>query len=766
DPDEVRSERKVVEEEWMLTSVDSPSGALEEALYATAFTVHPYRFPIPGTRDDIRKFDPHELASFYRAHYRPGNAFLAIVGDIDAGRAEEEAQRFFGGIPDEGVEQPEPPAEPPQTSSRLVEIEHDSSLSRFALAFRAPSGDHPDSCLLEMAAAWLAGGRSSRLEEALVRAGLAVDVSASCDCGIDPGLFVIRAVLDPGIEPESAREIINREISSLAAGRVGREEFERQRNRLASMLQLADSSPIGRAMDLVSGECLFGDCRHSERTVERLSSLDSGDLVEAAARYLGEGNSTLALLRPASARPGGGTGSAALPEGISGDVSPPSAIDYEGLDIPDSMLEPPSASVSAGAVEMSLPNGSRLVYRRDSSFPIVALAISVPMATHREPPGLPGLAAVTAETMLHGAGGFDHSALHSAFEDNGTAIDLAAREEYAGTSYSVPSRAFERTLEALFAMLGSPSFAEEHLEIVRAAEKAELAHRRDSTFGQAFEKLEEMMAMPGRPDRIPSMESLDKIGRSDLVEFHRACCRPSGSIVVVVGDAGDPELLAGMMERASRGWSDPPDQALPPLLGPGIASHEGLARKDTLMRGRLQVAIALSCQAPSRDAPPMERTAFSALNMVLGGGLGSRLGHVLREEQGLAYSVGSDYAPRREAGRFVAYLSTGAGNAGLALDSLMGECEKVCRQGVEPAELLLVKSSAVGRHALSNMEYESLAARLMRRLVEGLPLEEDLAILERTLALTPEDLLAVAKARMGVGGWFVSLAGGLATGPS
>ena len=138
----------------------------------------------------------------------------------------------------------------------------------------------------------------------------------------------------------------------------------------------------------------------------------------------------------------------------------------------------------------------------------------------------------------------------------------------------------------------------------------------------------------------------------------------------------------------------------------------------------------------------------------------SRLGHSLRDEMGLAYAIGSNYVQRHESGRFVAWLSTAVENTGRALSALVSECSRMAREPVGEMELLLCKSSAVGRHALKNMEYESLASRLLARLSEGYPLDEDIRFASRCLSLTADDLQGMALRYFENDPWFISVAGG------
>ena len=61
-----------------------PSSMLLDALLVTVFQAHPYRNNTIGWESDIEAVEHDDVVAFYRQHYQPANAVLAIVGDFDA----------------------------------------------------------------------------------------------------------------------------------------------------------------------------------------------------------------------------------------------------------------------------------------------------------------------------------------------------------------------------------------------------------------------------------------------------------------------------------------------------------------------------------------------------------------------------------------------------------------------------------------------------------------------------------------------------------
>src|SRR5262245_9705333 len=98
DPVEIDSERSVVMEERRTRTEDDPDGLVSEEMMSLAFKAHPYRWPVIGWMEDIRRIAPAELRRFYDAYYRPNNAIVVVVGDVAAPDILARVCRLFGGI--------------------------------------------------------------------------------------------------------------------------------------------------------------------------------------------------------------------------------------------------------------------------------------------------------------------------------------------------------------------------------------------------------------------------------------------------------------------------------------------------------------------------------------------------------------------------------------------------------------------------------------------------------------------------------------------
>ena len=95
--EEVEAERGAVMAELRGYEED-PVTVLTESVPMLAFLQHPYRYNTIGWPSDVLAIDHADLVAFYRRHYHPANAVLAVVGDVEAGEVLALVEDRFGAL--------------------------------------------------------------------------------------------------------------------------------------------------------------------------------------------------------------------------------------------------------------------------------------------------------------------------------------------------------------------------------------------------------------------------------------------------------------------------------------------------------------------------------------------------------------------------------------------------------------------------------------------------------------------------------------------
>lgn len=123
---------------------NDPASVLHDDTLYTVFQAHPYRENTIGWESDVDSITYADLVAFYRAHYVPANAVLAVVGDVKTADVIKAAEARFGAIPGGARTQPPHTIEPAQEGERRFRLLGPVSQKYFEIAWRAPSSRSPD----------------------------------------------------------------------------------------------------------------------------------------------------------------------------------------------------------------------------------------------------------------------------------------------------------------------------------------------------------------------------------------------------------------------------------------------------------------------------------------------------------------------------------------------------------------------------------------------------------------------------------------------
>lgn len=295
---EFYTERDVVMEERRTRIDTSPGGMLYESHLAAAYTMHPYGVPVIGWMSDLQNLGRQEVAEYYRRYYGPNNAVVVVVGDLDADKAVEWAEHYFGPLP-RGEEPPPVLArEPQQRGERRVDVVWDAEPA-LRIGWHVPEALDPDAPALSVLTSLLTGGRTSRLYHRLV---IEDRSAASVYSSLGPGekypqLFQIDATPISPHTPAEVEAAIYEEIARLAEEGPTQRELVRVRNQVEAGNVRRLLSNLGLAFQIASSTTLTGDWRDTFRLSQRVGEVTADDVRRVASTWLTQENRTVATLR-------------------------------------------------------------------------------------------------------------------------------------------------------------------------------------------------------------------------------------------------------------------------------------------------------------------------------------------------------------------------------------------------------------------------------------------------------------------------------------
>jgi zinc protease len=209
----------------------------------------------------------------------------------------------------------------------------------------------------------------------------------------------------------------------------------------------------------------------------------------------------------------------------------------------------------------------------------------------------------------------------------------------------------------------------------------------------------------------------------------------------VVGAIRADEALDAV-EAVFGDWDNPRQRAQPVV--PSVDGLAGIVRRDRVLPGKSQCDIVIGGVGPSRFDPDYLMAALG--NSILGRfGLSGRLGNVVRESAGLAYSVASSLAGGHGPGPWQVMAGVAPAKVERAIDLIRREIRRFVRDGVSLRELRDNQANFIGRLPLQMESNEGLAAALvnMERFQLGLDYYQRYPNL--VASLTRQQVLATAR---------------------
>jgi zinc protease len=357
-----------------------------------------------------------------------------------------------------------------------------------------------------------------------------------------------------------------------------------------------------------------------------------------------------------------------------------------------------------------LDNGLAVIVRPNPATRSVALHLILPAGSGFDPSGRPGTAAIVSRLLDRGADGLTAERIAGDFENLGVAWLARARLDGLDVTLRLLSRHLPFALERLRAVVSAPEFPAAEVEAERARVLTELAERDQDTTARADDLLAENLFPGGHPYHAPILgtrDSVQALGRDDLVRFHAGRCVPRGAVLVIAGDV----TAAAGLDLATRHFASWAAPAGPRAVATGGAGRPGAASGGAgggagpiapfpdapppagarlvvhPIAGKTQADIALAfVPAVRRRGPDLQATLV--MNSVLGEfGIGGRLGLEVRENAGLAYYAHSYVWAGLGAGPVVVRAGVAQENVARAVRLIRKTIARFLKGGIRPKEL-------------------------------------------------------------------------------
>lgn len=681
---ELEKERKVVIEEISKNN-DKPTTVLYRNMIKGFYTAHPYKRDVIGTKEVIETISREQILDFYNNWYTPQNMTTVIIGDIDTQKALELVKTKFNKPADLNAKKQEHKYKLDKRPSVQTENKEEMNVETgyILIGFK---GCHPitnkDSYALDVLSTILGDGKSSRLYKNIKeQKQLVHSISAYHSSMRDDSIFYISANYITEDIPRLKTAIFD-EVEKLYKNEITEEEIQKAKNIIERDTFYSRESVSNIAGSIGYTATLTNDTSYYKNYLDNINKVTVDDLKRVAKEYLNPESAVISVILPSKEN---------KPE-----LKPKENKDYQAKII----------GKYKDTTKYELENGAVLVITKNTANDIIALEMASRGGNNLEK--IPGIASVTAETIMKGTKKYRNQELSQLLEENGIRLAPSAGGDSFNIAMKFTKNEKDLALNILEETVNNATLDSFDIERVKADKMYLIKNRKNTPDSVAFDEFKTALWKDtpyGNTGKI-LQNTLPKIQREDISEFYKNLFPAENTVITINGNIDDREFInyfSNLLKNSNKAKIKLSDykSVFKPLTTNKIVKVDKDSQASWLLVGWLT------------DGAVNEKdwASLQVINSILGSGMSSRLFTQLRDEQGLAYQVGSSFSANVNKGVFALYIATNPDTALTAKEGLFKEINKLKKEFVTDKELSEAKDKLLGNFILSmetNMDKASV----------------------------------------------------------
>ena len=733
--EDLDTEMTVVRNEYEMGE-NSPSNVLIKRLQSIAYDWHNYGNSTIGNRSDIENVEIENLQAFYRRYYQPDNAVLLVAGKFDPAKTLQLIDKYFGVIPKPTRRLPKLwTVEPTQDGERSFVVRRVGDVQYVAVAYKAPSGLHPDDSALDFASFVLCDAPSGRLHKALVETGKAVQMSCGSLGGVDGLLQVFMAVVKQGDPIEPARDEIIRLVEGFAGNPPTEEEMERARRSFANSAERTMNNHESIGLSL-SNYIALGDWRMFFLLRDRVQNITAAQVKDASSAYFRRDNRIVGIFQHED-----------KPQRAEIPVAASAAEQLKSYQPKQAQAQTEEFDPSPENIEKRVNrleiNGMKIaLLQKKTRGDVVYFAMNLPFGNVETLFGQGFAGSMVSSLLMRGTSRYSREQLSDEFSK--------LKMSGGPTSFQTTRQNIGEAIRLAAHVLREPSFPANEFDQLKKMALTSYQLALSDPASKASEAISKHFNIYPKGDPRYSgtiqdtIDDVNAVTLEDVRRFHKTFYAANRAMFAIVGDFDETEVLMAI-EGAFGGWrNDTPWERV-------ISDYRDIkAENITIETPDKENAVFIARMNLDTNQDDPDYAALYLADYILGSGAGmdSRLMGRIRLKEGLSYSVGSQAGGPifGRAGSWTMQAIAAPQNIAKVEAAMREELDKALKDGFTTGEIAKAKSEWQQNFAQIRIQDASLVSRLLSHLDSGRTLLTwDKAFEERMLALTPEQMLAALR---------------------
>jgi predicted Zn-dependent peptidase len=631
---------------------NQPYGRVDERIAANAFPAnHPYHHDTIGSMKDLDAASLGDVKSWFESYYGAANVTVALVGDITPDVAKAKMAEYFGDIPAGPAVARQQPWTAPRTTSTRDTMQDHVAQTRIYRQWNVPWLGDADENSLELAAAVLGGGKTSRLYERLVyQDKLADNVSVGVESFALASQFQLQVDVKNGADAAKVEAAVADEWRKFLKSGPTEDELARVKVGARAGFIRSLEKVNRKATILAEGQVYRGDPAAYKTDLARIEAATPASVLAAAKKWIAQGDYTLTVTPAAKDADFSAqdemeqAGRAALAGRPEAKLPPtqtfsttPSTID-RAKGVPDVTRFP---DLSFPKLEHGkLKNGIEVVLAERHTIPVVQMQLLFDAGYASDQGRKLGTSAFTMAMLDEGTAKLDSLEIARRAERLGAEIGSGSGLDSSSVSLNALSSQLEPSLALYADVVRNAAFRDADFARIRGQWLARIAQEKTQPTGLALRTLPPLLYGDGHAYAIPftgsgTEASIQSLTPDDLRAYVRDFIRADKAKILIAGDITLDAAIA-RLDAVFGDWKAPATPA--PAKNLAVVAPPSKARVFLMDRpGALQSMILAGVVAPSTKAP--NNLEIQTMNGAFGGSFTSRLNMNLREDKHWAYGA-------------------------------------------------------------------------------------------------------------------------------
>jgi predicted Zn-dependent peptidase len=293
----IESERGVILSERSTGLENDPMEELWDEVQATAFTAHPYMWPVIGWESDIKNWTKQDLENYFHTYYAPNNCVVVVVGDVKTDWVKTLAEKYFSTIPSGPKPRDIHTIEPEQKGEKRVFVKRDVPSPYLLFAYHVPQSGSDEYYALDLLESILSTGRTSRFYKSIVDdKQLAIDIGTYYGQAFDPTIMWVYAIANQEVKEADLEKAILDEIDKIVKEGITEDELQKVKNQKLMNFYRTMETINGKANTIGTYQLFFGDYKKLFSAPDDYNKVTREDIQQVAQKYFTQDNRTVGVL--------------------------------------------------------------------------------------------------------------------------------------------------------------------------------------------------------------------------------------------------------------------------------------------------------------------------------------------------------------------------------------------------------------------------------------------------------------------------------------